>query len=411
MKNLEIYLVGGAVRDELLGLNPKERDWVVVGATEQEMLDQGFRRVGKDFPVFLHPESQEEYALARTERKVGKGYYGFVCDSNPKVTLEEDLSRRDLTINAMAKTMDGKIIDPYQGQADLNHKLLRHVSKAFGEDPVRILRVARFASRFSALGFQVADETLQLMREMVQANEVDALVPERVWQEMERSLKEQDPTQFFEVLRTCGALERLWADLNVLWGIPQPVEHHPEIDTGVHVMMVLAMASQLSNDPVVRFAALCHDLGKGVTPASGWPSHRGHEELGVPLIERFCERYRVPNQYKELAVLVSRFHLHCHRVQELRPDTLLKTLERLDAFRQPERFEKFLLACEADARGRKGLENREYPQANKMRQAYQIAKNVDLKPLIEMDLPGFKLKEKIHQKRIEAIKKYFDKNN
>lgn len=408
---MEIYLVGGAVRDELLGLNPKERDWVVVGATEQEMLDQGFRRVGKDFPVFLHPESQEEYALARTERKVGKGYYGFVCDSNPKVTLEEDLSRRDLTINAMAKTMDGKIIDPYQGQADLNHKLLRHVSKAFGEDPVRILRVARFASRFSALGFQVADETLQLMREMVQANEVDALVPERVWQEMERSLKEQDPTQFFEVLRTCDALERLWPDLNVLWGIPQPVEHHPEIDTGIHVMMVLAMASQLSNDPVVRFAALCHDLGKGATPASGWPSHRGHEELGVPLIERFCERYRVPNQYKELAVLVSRFHLHCHRVQELRPDTLLKTLERLDAFRQPERFEKFLLACEADARGRKGLENREYPQANKMRQAYQIAKNVDLKPLIEMGLPGLKLKEKIHQKRIDAIKKYFDKNN
>jgi len=405
---LQIYLVGGAVRDKLLGLPQRERDWVIVGGTPEALLAEGYKPVGKDFPVFLHPQTQEEYALARTERKTGKGYYGFECYASPDVTLEEDLSRRDLTINAMATTERGEIIDPFQGQADLKNKTLRHVSSAFAEDPVRILRVARFAARFAPLGFTVAPETINLMRSMVASNEVDELVAERVWQEMHRALGEADPTQFFLVLRACGALQRIWPALDKLWGIPQPEQHHPEIDTGIHVMMVLGISAKLSQERLTRFAALCHDLGKGESPPEMWPSHRGHEERGVPLIQAFCKRYRVPKEYGDLAKLVSRFHLHCHRVFELKPTTLLKTLERLDAFRQPERFEKFLLACEADARGRLGRETTSYPQADRMREALQVAKAVLIKPLIDAGLEGAALGVRLHQQRARAIEKAFD---
>jgi tRNA nucleotidyltransferase (CCA-adding enzyme) len=405
---LNVYLVGGAVRDKLLGLPQRERDWVVVGSAPEALLAEGFKPVGKDFPVFLHPKTQEEYALARTERKTGKGYYGFECYASPDVTLEEDLSRRDLTINAMAATEQGEIIDPFHGQLDLKNKILRHVSPAFSEDPVRILRIARFAARFAPLGFTVAPETLDLMRSMVSVGEVDELVPERVWQEMHRALGEMDPTQFFLVLRACGALKQIWPALDKLWGIPQPVEHHPEIDTGIHVMMVLRVAANITPDPLTRFAALCHDLGKGESPPEFWPSHRSHEERGVPVIQAFCKRYRAPTEYRDLAKLVSRFHLHCHRVFELKSTTLLKTLERLDAFRQPERFEKFLMACEADARGRTGREESPYPQADRMRKALQVAKAVLIKPLMDEGLEGAALGSKLHQERARAIAKAFD---
>jgi len=405
--SLKIYRVGGAVRDKLLGLPIKEHDWVVVGATEQEMLAQGFRRVGKDFPVFIHPVTKEEYALARTERKKGKGYYGFECHASPEVTLEEDLLRRDLTINAMAEDFEDNIIDPFHGKEDLKHKILRHVSPAFSEDPVRILRVARFAARFAPLGFRIAEETMGLMQGMVQAGEVDELVPERVWQEMQRALGEGDPSQFFLVLKQCGALEKLWPSLNKLWGVPQPEQYHPEIDTGQHVMMALNVVSGLTEDPVTRFAVLCHDLGKGETPKEEWPSHKGHEEAGVPLIEEFCKRYRLPKEYRDLAVLTSRFHLHCHRAAELKASTMLTTLERLDAFRQPDRFEKFLLACEADARGRLGLDERSYPQSDRMRQALRAAKEVDIQTVVNLGLSGEAIKNEIHGKRVSAIKKAF----
>lgn len=407
---MDVYLVGGAVRDKLLSLPHKELDWVVVGATEEDMLNRGFKRVGKDFPVFIHPHSKEEYALARTERKKGKGYYGFECRASPDVTLEQDLMRRDITINAIAESPSGTLIDPFHGQADLKNKIIRHVSPAFKEDPVRILRVARFMSRFGPMGFVVAKETMELMREMVNSGEVDALVPERVWQELARALKESDPTQFVLVLRDCGALERLWPALNKLWGIPQRADYHPEIDTGVHVMMALKMATQLSPDPQVRFAALCHDLGKGETDPNDWPSHKGHEELGVPLIEQFCQHYRVPKEYRDLAVLVSRYHLHCHKVDELKPSTILKLLERVDVFRQAERFEKFLLVCEADARGRLGFEERSYPPADKLRKIAQVVKSLDINPLLEEGLTGEALGHKIHQKRLALIKNFLKQN-
>jgi tRNA nucleotidyltransferase (CCA-adding enzyme) len=404
---LKLYLVGGAVRDKLLKLPFFEQDWVVVGSTPDEMLEKGFKQVGKDFPVFLHPETQEEYALARTERKTGTGYYGFQCDASKTVTLEEDLLRRDITINAIAETLEGELIDPFHGQRDLQDKLLRHVSPAFSEDPVRILRVARFAAKFAPLGFKVADETLALMQSMVQAGEVDTLVPERVWKEMVRALGEPEPAQFFWVLRACGALQRLWPSLDKLWGVPQPAKHHPEIDTGIHVMMALKVAVKLTTDKATRFAVICHDLGKGATPPKEWPSHKGHEEAGVPLIQAFCKRFRVPNEYRDLAIMVSRFHLHCHKTFELRSNTLLATLERLDAFRQPERFEKFLIACTADARGRLDRENTEYPQTNRMRQAYQAAKAVDVKPLIAAGLQGKEFGMRLHQARVRAINHAF----
>ncbi|MGB9428390.1 MAG: multifunctional CCA addition/repair protein [Gammaproteobacteria bacterium] len=397
---MKIYLVGGAVRDELLGLPVKERDYVVVGATPAEMGARGFKPVGKDFPVFLHPETHEEYALARTERKTAPGYHGFEFHSAPDVTLEDDLKRRDLTINAMAKDKHSGLIDPYHGKRDLDAHLLRHVSPAFAEDPVRVLRVARFAARFASLGFKIAPETLVLMRTMTASGEVDALVPERVWQETAKALASESPAVFFSELRECGALERVFPEIDRLFGIPQPEKHHPEIDTGAHVMMVLEQASRLNNNVAVRFAALMHDLGKGTTPKDVLPHHYGHEERSVQLVEALCERLRVPRDYRELAVLVARYHGLVHRAKELRAETLLKLLQNTDAFRRPERFEQFLLACEADARGRKGLEDAPYPQAAYLRQALDAARAVKT-PVAES---GAEIGRQLHAARLEAIR-------
>jgi tRNA nucleotidyltransferase (CCA-adding enzyme) len=400
---MQIYLVGGAVRDELLGLPVRERDWVVVGARAEELQAQGFKPVGKDFPVFLHPRNGEEYALARTERKTGPGYRGFETLFSPDVTLEQDLERRDLTINAIAKDPDGGLIDPFGGQRDLRERVLRHVSAAFVEDPVRVLRLARFAARFAPLGFKVAPETLELMREIAARGELDALVSERVWQETQRALEMPAPARFFEVLRDANALPIIFPELHALFGVPQPEQWHPEIDTGVHTLMVLEQAAKLSDDPVVRFAALTHDLGKGTTPPSEWPRHIAHEQRGVALVEALCDRLKIPNAYRELAVLVSRYHLDAHRVTELRDNTLLELLERLDAFRRPARFEHWVLACEADARGRKGLENREYPQADHLRRARDTVAKVTLDPAERDGLDGPKIAEKLRQARLAAL--------
>lgn len=401
---MQIYLVGGAVRDELLGLPARERDWVVVGARPEELQAQGFKPVGKDFPVFLHPRSGEEYALARTERKTGPGYRGFETLFSPDVTLEQDLERRDLTINAIAKDPEGGgLIDPFGGQRDLGERMLRHVSGAFVEDPVRVLRVARFAARFAPLGFKVAPETLDLMREIAARGELDALVSERVWQETQRALEMPAPARFFEVLRDANALPSVFPELHALFGVPQPEQWHPEIDTGVHTLMVLEQAAKLSDDPVVRFAALTHDLGKGTTPPSEWPRHIAHEQRGVALVEALCDRLKIPNVYRELAVLASRYHLDAHRVTGLRDNTLLELLERLDAFRRPARFAQWVLACEADARGRKGLENREYPQADHLRRARDIVAKVTLDPAERDGLDGPKIAEKLRKARLAAL--------
>ena len=396
---MKIYLVGGAVRDRLLGLPVKDHDWVVVGATPEAMTALGYKIVGADFPVFLHPDTKEEYALARTERKSGQGYKGFTVYAGPDVTLEQDLARRDLTINAMAEDADGQLIDLFDGAADLKHGILRHVAPAFAEDPLRVLRVARFAARF---GYPVAHETQQLMCALVEAGEMETLVAERVWAELERALGEKQPVRFFEVLRECGALQRLLPELDALFGVPQSPEYHPEIDTGVHTLMVLAQAARLSADVRVRFAALLHDLGKGTTPSSEWPKHIGHEGRSVALVQKLCSRFRVPNDYRDLAVLVARYHTHCHRAAELRDSTLLETLEALDAFRRPERVEGFVCACEADARGRTGLEDRPYPQADIFRKAYQAARAVDT-AAVANGRSGPQVGVAIHQARIEAI--------
>ncbi len=398
---MQIYLVGGAVRDKLLGLAVKDRDYVVVGATPEQMEAQGFRLIGADFPVFLHPRTKEEYALARTERKSGRGYKGFTVYSGSDVTLEQDLARRDLTINAMAESLDGALIDPYGGARDLQNGILRHVSPAFAEDPLRVLRVARFAARFD---FTLADETLGLMGALVAAGEMETLVAERVWQEWERALGENHPTRFFEVLRRCGALARLFPEIEALFGVPQPPEHHPEIDTGVHTLMVLTQAARLSADARVRFAALLHDLGKGRTPQDQWPKHIGHEQQGADMVRALCRRFRVPNDYRDLAVLVAQYHGHCHRAAELRATTLLDTLERLDVFRRPERLELFLAACEADARGRTGYEQRPYPQAQIFRRAFQAAVGVDGAALAGGELSGPAIAEAIRQQRLTAIR-------
>ncbi len=374
---MQVYLVGGAVRDEQLGIPHKERDWCVVGATPDELLAQGYQQVGKNFPVFIHPDSGEEYALARTERKTGPGYHGFAFDCSPGVSIEDDLLRRDLTINALAKDARGKLIDPYNGIRDIEQRVLRHVSDAFAEDPVRILRVAKFAARFKSLGFSIAPETMSLMCQMVSDGEVDALVPDRVWKETEAALSGQNVRVFFEVLRDCGALRVLLPEVDVLFGIPQPPQWHPEIDTGIHVLMVLDQAEALSRDLDVRFAALTHDLGKGTTPGYKLPSHPGHEVRGCELIRDIANRLPVPKTSRDLALLVAEFHTHCHRALELRAKTILKVLEKTDAFRRPERFEQFLISCEADARGRAGLENRRYPQADHFRGAYAAATTVD----------------------------------
>ncbi len=401
---MDTYLVGGAVRDELLDLPVKERDWVVVGATAAEMTARGFRQVGADFPVFLHPESHEEYALARTERKTAPGYHGFTVHADPAVTLEEDLLRRDLTINAMARDERGRLIDPYGGTADLEARLLRHVSPAFREDPVRILRIARFAARLAPLGFAVAPETLALMKAMVADGEVDALVAERVWSELARALSEAQPTRFFETLRACGALERLLPEIDHLFGIPQRADHHPEIDCGVHTLMVLEQAVKLSAAPEVRFAALTHDLGKADTPDEVLPSHHGHEQRSVRRLHQLCDRLKTPRSFRELAELGARYHTHCHRLAELRPTTVLDTLERLDALRRPERFEQFLLVCEADSRGRAGFEQRPYPQSGWFRQARQAAADVDPRPWVAQGLQGQAVAQALRHERLKAIR-------
>ena len=400
---MQVYLVGGAVRDALLGVPVRERDWVVVGSSREELLALGYREVGRDFPVFLHPDSHEEYALARLERKTGPGYRGFSVEFGPEVTLEEDLARRDLTINAMARSADGTLIDPYGGKRDIEARTLRHVSAAFVEDPVRVLRVARFAARFAPLGFRVATDTLSLMRSMVLRREVDALVAERVWQETEKALREPAASTFLSVLRDCGALELIYPEIDALFGVPQPAEWHPEIDTGVHTLMVLDQAARLSDDANVRFAALVHDLGKGTTPRSEWPSHRGHEERSVALIEALAARLRIPSDYRELALIVARYHGIVHRAFELRPKTILEFMEHADAFRRPERFDQALLACEADSRGRTGLENDPYPQRAYLLAARDAAAAVKPAPADLATNSGPKIADGLHRSRTRAI--------
>jgi tRNA nucleotidyltransferase (CCA-adding enzyme) len=403
MRTMRVYLVGGAVRDRLLGLPVHERDWVVVGARPEELERAGYQSVGREFPVFLHPETHEEYALARLERKVAPGYRGFTTEFSPEVTLEEDLRRRDLTINAMAEGEGGELIDPYGGQADLAARRLRHVSEAFVEDPVRILRVARFAARFAALGFVVASETLELMRGMTGAGEVDALVPERVWQESARALKEAHPEVFFETLRACGALAVIFPEIDALFGVPQPPRWHPEIDTGLHTMLALHYAASVGASLVVRFAVLTHDLGKARTPRARWPTHHGHEELSVPLIEALCERLKVPNAHRELAILTARHHTLVHRALELKPTTLLTLLENCDALRRPERFAELLLACEADARGRTGLESQPYPQRAYLEAVRSVAADVVLSEAERAGLAGAAIGEELRRRRLAAI--------
>jgi len=402
---MKAFLVGGAVRDELLGLPVGERDWVVVGTTAEELERRGFRSVGRQFPVFLHPQTHEEYALARTERKIAPGYRGFTVDASPEVTLEQDLARRDLTINAMARdASSGELVDPWGGRADLDARVLRHVSAAFVEDPVRVLRVARFAARFASLGFKVAPETLQMMRHMAASGEIDALVAERVWQETQRALAAQSPRAFFDVLRNASCLDRVFPEIERLFGVPQPARWHPEIDTGLHTLMVLEQASRLSDDPVVRFAALTHDLGKGETPQDHWPRHVGHEQRSVRLIDSLCDRLRAPNEYRDLARLVARWHGLIHRAEELRVSTLLELIENLDAFRRPHRFEQCLLACEADMRGRTGYEARPYPQAQRLRAALAAATTVVLDRSALEGLTGPQVAERYRQARVEAIR-------
>ena len=402
---MRTYLVGGAVRDRLLGLPVKEKDWVVVGATPQQMIELGYKPVGKDFPVFLHPETGEEYALARTERKSGHGYRGFTFHTDPGVTLEQDLVRRDLTINAMALDADDNLVDPFSGREDLDQGLLRHVSPAFREDPVRILRVARFAARFASYGFHVSHETNALMRQMVDSGEVDYLVPERVWKETSRALAEPSPERFFEVLRGCGALERLFPEIARLFGVPQPHRFHPEIDTGVHTMLVLQQAARLSPLPEVRFAALVHDLGKGDTPEEMWPRHQGHEESGVELVLQLCRRLKIPNAFRDLAVQVARYHGHFRRVSsELTASTIVRTLEALDAFRRPERFEHYLLACEADIRGRAGMEKDPVPQSDHFRRLRQAANAISVQHIRDAGFEGKAIGEELHRRRVNAVK-------
>ncbi len=403
MTSIEAYLVGGAVRDELLGLTIKDRDWVVVGSTPEQMSSLGYRQVGADFPVFLHPDTGEEYALARTERKKGVGYHGFECNAAPEVSLEDDLLRRDLTINAMAKTADGEVIDPFHGRDDLRQGLLRHVSGAFSEDPLRVLRVARFAARFHSLGFSIASETFELMSSMVAAGELQHLPAERVWQETQRALGEQSPEVYFEVLRNTGALAQLMPELDRLFGVPQPETYHPEVDCGIHAFMSLQQATKISELERVRFASLIHDLGKGLTPESEWPRHLGHEKGGLKPIKALCKRLKVPNEYRDLALLVSEYHTHIHRAKELRPATVLKVLKACDAFRRPQRFEEILRCSEADARGRTGFENHDYPQASVFRQALSLANTVDIARLRDSGLQAKALGEAIDKARIERI--------
>ena len=404
---MKIYKVGGAVRDSLLGLPVKDHDWVVVGSNPEQMLELGYKPVGRDFPVFLHPETNEEYALARTERKTAPGYKGFNFYTAPEVTLEEDLRRRDLTINAIAEDSSGNIIDPFNGKADLEAGVLRHVSPAFVEDPLRVIRVARFSARFD---FSIATETMSLMQQISGSGELETLTAERVWQETELALIETAPVRFFTVLKECGALARVFPEINNLFGVPQPVEYHPEIDSGIHTMMVLEQACKLSMDATVRFAALVHDLGKAATPKQEWPSHKGHEDKGAELVMQLCDRFRIPNKYRDLAIIVARHHLDCHRIREMQPATIISKLESLDAFRRPDRFELFLAACEADARGRTGAEQNDYPQARYFTACLQAATNISVRELAEQGLDGKAMAEAIRQSRVNAIRELLKTN-
>jgi tRNA nucleotidyltransferase (CCA-adding enzyme) len=403
---MKIYEVGGAVRDALLGLPVVERDWVVVGGSADELAALGFRRVGKDFPVFLHPRTGEEYALARTERKTAPGYTGFAFDAAPTVTLEDDLKRRDLTINAIARAEDGEIVDPWSGRADIAARVLRHVSPAFSEDPLRVLRVARFAARFAPLNFTIAPDTLELMQTIVAAGEMEALRPERVWQETAKALATQRPDVYIATLRACGALVRIFPEVDALFGVPQPERWHPEIDTGVHVLMALEMAARLSQSEPMRFAVLTHDLGKGTTPKELLPRHHGHEHRSEELLEQLCARLPVPNRFRDLARLVARYHGTVHQALNLKPQTVLRLIADADGLRQPQRFEEMLLACEADARGRKGLEDREYPQAERLRAALRAAKSVDAGQVkAASGLDGEALGKALHDERLRAVKR------
>ncbi|MEO7063693.1 MAG: multifunctional CCA addition/repair protein [Dokdonella sp.] len=401
---MQTYLVGGAVRDKLLGLAVVDRDFVVVGATPDGMLAQGFKPVGKDFPVFLHPQSAEEYALARTERKTGRGYHAFAFHADPSVTLEQDLERRDLTINAMAAGEDGQIVDPFGGQRDLDARVLRHVSPAFAEDPVRVLRIARFAARYASLGFRIADETIALMRHMAHSGEVDHLVPERVWAETRKALTEPTPSAFLRALRDGAALRVVFPEIDALYGVPQRAEYHPEIDTGIHVELVLDMAARLApGDDLVGWCALTHDLGKALTPKDELPRHICHEHNGVAPLRALCARLRVPTEHAALAELVCRYHLDAHRALELRPLTVLELLERLDSFRRPERLQRFLLACEADKRGRLGRADSAYPQAEFLRAAHAAAAAIGAESFVAQGLAGPKIGEAMRVARTRAI--------
>ncbi|WP_318444426.1 multifunctional CCA addition/repair protein [Photobacterium leiognathi] len=400
---MQTYLVGGAVRDTLLGLTVTDKDWVVVGTTPEAMLAAGFEQIGSDFPVFLHPKTKQEHALARTERKSGHGYTGFVCYSAPDVKLEQDLLRRDLTINAIAQAPNGDLIDPYHGQQDITNKVLRHVSPAFAEDPLRVLRVARFAARFAHLGFTVAPETMSLMQEMVVSGELASLTPERVWKEWEKSLSSDDPQMFLTVLRQCGALAIVMPEIDALFGVPQPEKWHPEIDCGIHTLLVAKKAAELSADKTIRFAAQVHDLGKALSPKDDLPHHKMHCRDGIKPIKALCQRLRVPNEYRDLALLVCEQHTKIHHAEEMRADTFIKIFDQIDAWRKPERVAQLATCCRADARGRTHFEQTPYPQADIFQAVFAIAQQVDVKAIVAAGFKGAEIREQLAAKRIEAV--------
>ena len=407
---MKVYLVGGAVRDQLLGLPVKDRDWIVVGAAPATLLSLGYQQVGKDFPVFLNPKTKEEYALARTERKSSAGYTGFICDFSPTITLEQDLIRRDLTINAMAQSEDGEIIDPYGGKQDLENRILRHISPAFSEDPLRVLRVARFAARYHSLGFKIASETLALMAELAQSGELQHLTAERVWLETEKALNEKNPEIYFETLHKTGALKVLFPEIDALYGVPNPVKHHPEVDSFIHTMLVLKQAVNLTeNNPIlnksaVRFAAICHDLGKALTPQNILPHHYGHEQAGIKPTRSLCKRLKVPSYFQELAELTCEFHTHIHKAFELRAETVITLFNRFDVWRKPQRFQEFLQVCLADTRGRTGFENKDYPQIDYINQLLQAANEVDVQQIIADGFEKQEIRNELTKRRILAVK-------
>ena len=408
---MRVFLVGGAVRDQLLGLEVKDRDFVVINSTPEHMLAQGFNQVGKDFPVFLHPKTGEEYALARTERKQGIGYTGFSCYAGQDVSLEDDLARRDLTINAIAQSADQQLIDPYGGQQDLERKILRHISPAFSEDPLRVLRVARFAARFAKLGFSIAEETLQLIANIAESGELQSLSPERIWTETEKALQTDSPQTYFQVLRDCGGLAALFPEVDNLYGVPAPKRWHPEIDTGIHTLMVVEQAALLSDSVAFRFACLVHDLGKALTPESEWPSHKGHGMKGLSVIKKFCKRLKVPNDCRDLALLVSEHHTNIHSAFELRASTMVRIMDKCDAWRKPERFQQMLQCCVADSKGRTGFELLPYPTADYMWQAFQQALKVDIQEIIKEGFQGIEIRHKLNEQRIQQVQAFKDQHS